>query len=369
MPKTIRWGILGAGNIARGIAQGLRLLPEAQLLGVASRNPANAKKFAADFSVPRVYQTYEELVKDAEIDVIYVATPHSRHKEDCILCLENGKAVLCEKPFTINAREAREIVDLARQKGLFCMEAMWMRFIPLVQKVKAMVDSGAIGEVRMLSADFGVPTHFDPHNRFFDPGQGGGALLDRGVYAVSLAYLLLGAPGEIVSEATIGTTGVDEQAAILLRYPKGQLATLTASLRTYSSNEAVIMGSKGKIRLHEPFYCPQKASSSAFVEPGPPTPAGSPGLKDKVRTQLKENPVLRPVYKGLKEYVLPVVRHPDTIVDHFEGNGYNYELAEVVRCLQTGQLESKVMPLDETVKIMEIMDQVRQQWGLKYPQE
>ena len=199
--------------------------------------------------------------------MVYVATPHYRHRDDCLACLSMGRAVLCEKPFTINAAQAEAVIDQARASGRFCMEAMWMRFHPLIQQVRELVQSGAIGEVRMLTADFGYPAPFSPDNRFYDLQAGGGALLDRGVYPLSLAYFLLGPPAEVVGRASIGSTGVDEQQSTLLTYQGGALAVLTASLRSRLRNEAVVIGTRGQIRIHERFDAPRRVSVSHFEEP------------------------------------------------------------------------------------------------------
>jgi predicted dehydrogenase len=369
--KIIRWGILGTGKIARDFSQGLRFLPEAQLLAVGSRNLATAQEFSRQLNVPRAYGSYEELVKDPDIDVIYIATPHTRHKQDCILCLEAGKAILCEKPFTINAQEASEVIELARQKQLFCMEAMWMRFMPLVQKVREIINIGEIGEVRMLTADFGYPSAYSPDNRFFNLKLGGGSLLDRGIYPLSLAFYLLGAPAQISSQLTIGKTGVDEQSAILLGYPQGQIAMLYATLRGESSNEATIIGTQGKIQIHAPFYRPAQISITKFPEiTASVAQASNLSAKQKLVSAVKQNPLLQRLYLQFGNSLLSLIRKQSTnIMEPYQGNGYNYEAAEVMRCLRNGELESKIMSLDETLSIMETMDAIRRQWNLEYPED
>jgi predicted dehydrogenase len=365
MPAPIRWGILGAGHIARSFAQGLQALPDATLAGVASRTEATARDFARQVSVQRVYTSYEELVNDPSINVIYVATPHHRHMEDCLLCIEHGKAVLCEKPFTINANDARRVVTAARKRRVFCMEAMWMRFLPAVRRARDLVASGSIGEPRMLTADFGVATAFDAKNRFYDPAKGGGALLDRGVYPISLAVMLFGMPEQIVSQAGISPTGVDEHSALLMRFSGGRLAVLSSSLSTYTTNEAAVMGTRGKLRIHAPFYCSEQLTLSRYT-PGTVTSASAPGLKQRVMGRLRQNALMRRTYQSLKP-LLSRGEHRERL--RVEGNGYNYEAAEVMRCLRAGELESKLMPLDETIAIMAIMDEVRSAWGLRYPGE
>ncbi len=367
--KKIRWGILGTGYVARQFAQGLSFLPDAQLLAVGSRNLATAQVFAHLFQIPRTYEGYENLVNDPDIDIVYIATPHHRHKDDCLLCLEAGKAVLCEKPLTINAPAAREIIALARQKQLFCMEAMWMRFMPLIQKIETLINSGIIGEICILNADFGIPTQFDPENRHFNPQMGGGALLDRGVYGLSLAFQLLGPPSQVVSQASIGKTGVDEQSAILLGYPQGKLAILTATLCAYTSNEAVIVGTQGKIRIHEPFFRPHKLSIEKLPDSAS-LASSSPSLKQKFLASAKRMPWLQRLYAQFQPYLSLLIRpQAKEIVQPLDGNGYNYEAAEAMRCLRAGELESPTMPLDETLSIIETMDTIRRQWDVNYPPE
>ncbi|MGI0488078.1 Gfo/Idh/MocA family protein [Pantanalinema rosaneae CENA516] len=364
MPKPIRWGILGTGFISGQFAQGLQLLPDAELRAIGSRTQTAAQEFARCFNVPRTYSRYEELVKDPDIDVVYVGTPHHRHQADCLMCLEAGKAVVCEKPFMLNAQEAREVIELARAKQLFCMEAMWMRFMPLIQQVQTLINSGEIGTTRLLTADFGTAMAYDPKSRFFNLELGGGALLDRGVYLLSLAIRLFGTPESVVSQATIGETGVDEQSAIVLKFPQGQLATLSCSLRSYSTNEAVIVGDRGKIVIHEPFYRPHRISVMQSPEPVALT-TGMVHFKPGLKQKLKQHPLVQR-FKGL---LMPLVRKSTTIVEPIAGNGFGYEAAEVMRCLRNGELESPLMPLDETLRIMETMDLIRSQWKLKYPQE
>ncbi len=358
--KLIRWGILGTGFIAGEFAKGLSAVNQGQLYGISSRNPANAQAFAQIFQVPRVYESYTELVKDPDIDVVYIATPNQTHKDLCILCLEAGKPILCEKPFTLNVQEAREVIEVARRQQVFCMEAMWMRFMPLIQTVKSLIEEGAIGNVKMLTADFGYPFAYDANNRFFAPEFGGGALLDRGVYGISLAYYLLGEPSKISSQAAIASTGVDEQSVIIFNYPQGELAVLSQSLCTYSSNQAVIMGTKGKITIEELFIKPEKIAVEYFSQltqsyPSPLIPLSS---KQKLIAAIKQNQLLKRLYLLGSD----LLKSKKITIQPLAGNGYNYEAIEVMNCLNQGQLESKIMPLEETLKIMEIMDQIRTQF-------
>ena len=323
----VRWGILGTGYIARKFAEGLAFLPDAELAAVGSRSQAAADAFGDEFGVRRRYTSYEALAEDPDVEVVYVATPHSLHGDNSRLCLAAGKAVLCEKPFAINAAEAAGVIEVAREKRLFLMEAMWTRFLPLLVEVRSLLAQRVIGEVRMVTADFGFRTEVDPGNRLFDPALGGGALLDVGIYPMALAFMVLGRPAHIMSMAHLGRTGVDEQAAVILSYEQGQLAVLTTAIRTQTPQEATLFGTQGSIKIHSPWW---RASRLTLASEGEP-----------------ERIIERPI----------------------AGNGYNYEAAEVMDCLRNGRLESEVMPLDETLAIMKTLDEIRAQWGLKYPSD
>jgi len=327
MADTLRWGILGTGAIAHKFATGLTAALGAQLVAVGSRAQESADTFADTFNIPRRHASYEALSADPEVEAIYVSTPHPFHAANSMLCLEAGKAVLCEKPFTINAQEADAVIALARQKRVFLMEAMWTRYLPAIVRLRELIASGVIGEVRMLAADFGFRTGFNEESRLFDLALGGGGLLDVGVYPISLAYMLLGAPAHIASTAHLGATGVDEQAAWLFRYAGGQIAVLSSAIRTNTPQEAYIIGTEATIKISTPWW---DANELILTRDG---------------------------------------QAPEVIVPLREGNGYNYEALEVARCLHAGLLESPLMPLDETRAIMATMDTLRAQWGLKYPME
>ncbi len=327
MQEKIRWGILGTGNIAHKFATGLSVVDDAELVAIGSRTQESADKFGDEFGAPRRHASYEALANDPEVDAIYVSTPHPFHKENSILCLNGGKAVLCEKPFTINTQEAEAVIAVARAKQLFLMEAMWTRYTPTMVKIRELIGQGAIGEVRMINADFGFCAGFNPKSRAFAPELGGGGLLDVGVYPISLASMLLGEPTEIVSTATLGETGVDEQSVVLLKYAGGQIAITSSAVRTNTPWEAFIMGTEGMIHIPRAWWVPH-----GFT------------LKGNGRDD--------------QYFDLPLT-----------GNGYNYEAIEVGRCLRAGELESSVMPLAETLSIMRTMDAARAQWGLVYPTE
>jgi predicted dehydrogenase len=327
MTKIIRWGILAPGNISRKFASGLGSLPDTELLAVGSRSQESADAFADKFSIPRRYNSYEALVADPDIDVVYIGSPHSFHKEHTLLCLNAGKAVLCEKPFAINLSEAQQMVRVAREKKLFLMEAMWTRYLPHMVKVRELIDSGVIGEVRMLKADFGFRTDVNPSGRLFNPELGGGGLLDVGIYPVSLAYQLFGSPTEIKTFANLGTTGIDEEATMLFRHAKGQMSLLSSAVRLDTPWETFILGTKGRIQIHRPWWSP--TNLTLFING----------------------------------------KDPEYIEIDCPLNGYNYEALEVGKCLREGKPESSITPLDESLQIMKTLDDLRKEWGLVYPME
>lgn len=327
MLAKMRWGILGPGSIAHKFAIGLKAIPDAEIVAVGSRDLQRADTFADAFDIPYRHGNYVELAANSEVDVVYVATPHPFHKACTILCLEAGKSVLCEKPFTVDAEQAEALIACARKNKQFLMEAMWTRFIPAIVKIREWLADGMIGEPRMLTADFGNCVKLNPENlagRLFSPELAGGALLDIGVYTVSLASMVLGTPTEITSLAHIGETGVDERAAILLGYDAGQIANLSCAITTRTSHEARIYGTEGAI--HIPNF---SRATSATLE-----------VNDK---------------------------EPMRVEIPFTANGYEYQAIEVINCLREGRLESDVMPLDESLSIIKTMDTVRAQWGLEYP--
>jgi predicted dehydrogenase len=337
--------------------------------GVCSRELVRAKEFARAFVGARAHASIDDLARSDEIDVVYVATPHVRHRDDSLACLAAGKPVLCEKPFTLSARQAAEVIAQSRARNLFCMEAMWMRFHPLILRVRSLIESGAIGQPRLVVADFGCPTHYDPSGRFFSRALGGGALLDRGVYLISLAFFLLGRPHDAIGRATIGPTGVDEQMSALLQHSEGALAVLTASLRNRLRNEALVMGTGGQIRIHEPFFAPRRVSLASLADPaGPSRPrrADHPGWL----RWIKRRPLLRRAFEQVGRPILGLLRKRESgLVHDFAGNGYQFEADEVMRCLREGERESPLLTLDETQAVLQTMDGLREQWRLSYPGE
>jgi len=321
----IRWGILGTGQIARAFAVGLRDVPGAELAAVGSRNSDTADAFANEFGAPRHYGDYRSLAEDPQIDVIYVATPHTEHAENTIMCLQVGKPVLCEKPFTINHRQASEVVALARRKNLFMMEAMWTRYLPAIQEAKRLLDQGEIGIAHLVQADFGFAATVGSAHRLRDKHLGGGALLDIGIYPLSLAAYFLGAIGEVHAQATLSDEGIDEQTAFILRHRAGAMSSCACSIVAHSPIVLTISGNAGVIQVNAPFF---KSQSLTITD-----------LNSARRT----------------------IKLP------FLGNGYTHEAIEVGHCLRLGLNESPTMPLDETLALMACMDAIRMQCGVHYP--
>lgn len=318
------WGILATGNISNSMAQALTDVPDANPVAVASRTDESAAAFAAKWQIPRHYGSYEALAADPDVDVVYIGTPHNLHYDNMLMCLNNGKHVLCEKPLTLNAREAQECIELARAKGLFLMEAVWMRYFPAIQQVRAWLADGLIGDIRFVQADFCINIPYDPAHRLYNPELGGGALLDLGIYPISLAGLLLGLPSEVRGHAHIGQTGVDELDALTFIYENGATAQLSCSMRVHKPIEAHIVGTEGYIKIHQVFL---HADWLTIQRDG---------------------------------------QEPQTVRVPYAGNGYRYEVEEVHRRLANGQLESPLMTLDETLATMKLMDQLRAEWGVRY---
>lgn len=324
MDKVIRWGILGTGQIARALAFALQEVAGARLVAVASRGSAGAEKFGREFGVGRCHASYQALADDPEVDVVYIATPHVMHAENALMCLNGGKHVLCEKSFTMNRREAVEVVELARRKGLFLMEAMWSRFLPAIGEVRRIIASGEIGQVAQIQSDFGFAPAVGPEHRLFNRALGGGALLDIGIYPLSLSAFFLGPVESVQAIAEIGPTGVDEQTAFSLRHQGGGVSSCLCSIRAHSPTEMTISGALGHIRIHNRFFQAQTLTIET--------------ADGNART----------------------VEFPHI------GSGYAYEVVEVMRCLRAGLGESPLMPLAETLALMGILDTMRAQIGLAY---
>ncbi len=348
--RTVGWGFIGAGEVAVQFADALRLVPGARLVSVGSRSRERAERFAAGFGA-KPQAAYEAVVADPEVDVVYVATPAAQHAAHALLAIEAGKAVLVEKPFATSTADAERVVAAARARGVFCMEAMWMHFVPAIARAVELVKEGAIGEPRMMSADFGVPTVREPGQRLFEP-DGGGALLDRGVYPIHLACRLFGEPTDVVAMTT-PVDGVDEHTAVLLRFAGGQVAMLGTTLTSYGANAAVLMGTTGRLTVGEPLCRPDTLGLAA-IEPMRVTAGGGigpAGLKERLR----HHPLARRLHAALR----PRSR---TIRVPYEGNGYVHEAAEVTRCVRAGLVESPTLPLEVTLGVMRVVERVREVW-------
>lgn len=355
--SQFRWGILGTGVVARKFVQGLRASQDGEAALIVSRSAETARQFARDLGIPRATGSLDEAVRDRSIDAFYVATPASAHRDQAIFCLDAGRPVLVEKPFALDAAQARDIVAAARARSVFCMEAMWTRFLPLVGRLRQTIEAGAIGEVRALTGSFCIAEARTPGKSLYDPALGGGALLHRGVYPISLAFHLLGAPDRILSDAAIGETGVDEEVAVILGYDRGAHALLRASLRTHSTNDFTVEGTRGRIHVQGPLYCPFRMTLTPFRERGPTSTRSS-----RIGA-LKENRLVRRLYQRVPRLASPFIdRRATHLTIPYAGNGYHYEADEVMRCVRQGRHESAVMPLSESLSIMEAMDSIRVQW-------
>jgi predicted dehydrogenase len=326
--KIIKWGILGTGRIAGKFASDLRFAEGCELIAVGSRSQESADKFANEFSVKDRHASYEELVQNPEVDVIYIATPHNLHYENTLLCLNHGKAVLCEKPFAINTRQALAMINLAMEKKVFLMEALWTKFHPHFIKIQQMISKGLLGDIRSVLINFGFKPVAPVNPRLYEPELGGGTIMDIGIYNVFMAMSILGKPDHIDAVMTPALTGVDEQCAILFRYKNGAMAQLFSSFSSNLATEADISGTKGRIRLTSKFYEP--STTIEFYEG-------------------RDNP----------KQIIPVEKE--------EGDGYQYEARHVNECLRNGLTESPVIPFADTILLMETLDKIRQIAGVHYP--
>lgn len=325
---AVRWGLLAPGRISRKFAAALGEAEGARLVAIGSRDAARAAAFAAEFGIApaRAHGSYEALARDPEVDAVYIGSPHSEHEAHTLLCLAHGKHVLCEKPLAVNAAQSQRMVAAARAAGLLLMEAVWTRFLPSVARLRELVAAGELGEVRQVAADFGFRAAFDPSSRLFAPELAGGALLDLGIYPLNLASMLCGAPVTILAAANLGTTGVDEETAIVLRHARGELATLSCSLRADTPREAVVIGTEGRARLLFPWWAGTRLAVQRRGE-------------DRERV-----------------FELPS-----------RGGGYAHEAEAFMDLLRAGRTEPDVMPLDESLTIMRTMDEIRRQCGVAYP--
>jgi predicted dehydrogenase len=326
----IRWGILGSGRIARKFAADLKLVHNSELIAIGSRSREAAEAFAQEFPVKYKHDSYESLVSNKEVDVIYIATPHNLHFENTVLCLNHNKAVLCEKPFAMNQQQAKGMIAMAREKNIFLMEALWTRFMPHFNQTIDMVRNGDIGVIKSILINFGFRPAPPVPKRLFDPGLGGGTMMDIGIYNVFMALSILGKPDAIEASMVPANTGVDEQCSVLFKYRNGAFAQLFSSFASDLATDADIAGNNGRIKLTTRFYEP-----SSTVE----------------------------FYTGRVDsrQVIPV--HKEA------GFGYQYEARHVVECLEKGLTESPVRSHADTLLLMETLDDIRRIAGIRYTED
>lgn len=322
---ALRWGILATGGIAHAFTADLKTAG-LTVTAVGSRRTESAQEFAAQYGIPRSYGSYDELVADPEVDIVYIATPHSHHLACAALALEHGKHVLIEKPLTLDADQAVAIRDLAADHGLLAMEAMWTRYLPHMVRLREVLAARVIGEVRVLSADHTQNLPTDPDHRLNDLALGGGALLDLGIYPVSFAWDVLGAPAEILATAQLGATGADTDVAISVRHAAGGVSSLLTSMRGAGANAAQIVGTKGRIEIDGVFYAP--TSFRVFDVDG--------ALVEEFRTEI-------------------------------DGRGMQFQALYAERLIAEGRTDSDLLPIDESIAIMGTLDEIRRQIGVVYP--
>ncbi|MCK4854803.1 MAG: Gfo/Idh/MocA family oxidoreductase [Bacteroidales bacterium] len=322
-----KWGIIGAGNIAGKFAEDLKLLPQARLKAVSSRSADRASTFAQKYKIPEWYDSWDAIAADPDLDIVYVATHHPFHFQNTRSCLEAGKAVICEKPITMNRRELDILVRIARENKVFLMEAIWSRFLPSTRKVLEVRKSGELGQLTSVDADFGFRFEFDPEHRLFDPAKGGGALLDIGIYPVFISQLMAGPPEKIKATARFAPTGVDHSCNMIFEHGNEVVSSLNCTLLSDAPIEANLLFEHGWIRME-----------SWWLTPGPIT-IHRKGRKTK-RVKFRE-----------------------------PGNGYHHEASEVMQCLDRGLTESPSLPLDFSLDLMGTLDAVRKECGIRYLQD
>ncbi len=324
MNRPYRWGILGAGRIAEKFASAVNYVEGAEVFAVASRDGNKAKVFAEKYGASQVYDDYVKLAEDAEVDVIYIATPHAFHCEQAILCLNHKKPVLSEKPMALNYRQVKDMIDASKTNNTFLMEGMWSRFMPSINKVLELIKEDAIGPVQFIRADFGFQAPYDPQGRLFNLKLGGGSLLDVGIYPLFLTTLLLGEPSNLQSFGKLADTGADEYCSMQFQYPGGQAANIFSSISIKTSLTAEICGTRGRIMLPAPFY---KATSMT------------------VELNTGEH----------NSFSFP-----------YDHNGFEYEVREVMQCLDRGDVQSGLLTHETSLSMARVMDTVRVQCGIVY---
>lgn len=320
-----RWGIIGPGKIAQKFAAAIPLAGNAVLQAVASRDADRSREFAEKYSAAKWYDNYEQLAADPDIDAIYIATPHAFHTENALLCLKHHKAVLCEKPLALNRKQAQQIIDASRRNDTFLMEAMWTRFLPAIENVLEQLKDGKIGTVKYVRGDFGFYNPFDPQSRLFNIALGGGSVLDIGVYPLFLCLAVLGKPDHIYAAGKLAPSGADETCLAVLQYDNGAMASAFSTVGAFTSLTAEIGGTEGTITIPSAWY---KNNTFTLHRMG----------------EEKQTFTFEPVT-----------------------NGFEYQIREVMRCLEQGLTESPAMSHDFTLLLSETMDAVRERIGVRYP--
>lgn len=325
MNNKIRWGIMGLGKIAHKFAQDLKQVDNAVITAVGSRSINKATDFASSYDAKNAYSSYEELAQDPDVDIIYIATPHSLHYKNTLLCLNHGKSVLCEKPFALNEQQAEEMAALARSKNLFLMEGVWTRFIPATQKLLELLEQESIGDLHYLKADFGFIVNAPPESRLVDKNLGGGALLDIGIYPLYLSMLVLGNPIDIKANAILAPNGIDQFCSVIASFPNNTQAVMESSFISNTPTEAFIYGSKGYIKMHRKFHQTEKLELHLY---------------ESETTQVFELPI--------------------------KGNGYVHEIEHVHERLQANATESDLLPLEMSLQLTRHLDRIKELIGLQY---
>lgn len=355
---TFRWAILGTGMVSRKFLLGLRSSEfDARVTTVASRTRANAERFSRDFNVPHVGESYEAACASSDVDAVYIATPPVLHEAHALLAISAGKPLLLEKPFAMDAASAGRIVSAARSAKVFCMEAMWTRFLPLTRYVKQMVDNGAVGEIRAFAGTFSVATRPGTWTGIFRAESGGGALMYRGIYPLSLACLVMGPVIEAHTITAFGETGVDEDTSVTCRHKNG-ISTIQTSLRTNAANDFRIMGTTGVIHVESPISSPFRLHYGRVL------PQGTLGPGDPRKESLRESGLVQGLIRRIQRPINVMRRRGGrTITRHFAGNGYHYEADDLMRSVCTGRIESDTLSLADSLVVMESLDKARASWS------
>ena len=327
MDRIINWGIIGIGKIAEKFASDLKNVPNCKIVAAASSDVLRAKEFASRHEIKNYFGNYNEIFKVKELDVVYIATPHTAHHECTLMCLKNNVAVLCEKPFAMNESQVDEMIACSKERQTFLMEALWTRYLPTTLKMLEWIKAGRIGEIKSVHADFGFIPPFLPDSRTLNPEVGGGAFLDIGIYPAFLSYLLLGYPSKILATATSGPTDVDETTSFIYQYDDKAMATLSCSFGAETETEAIIYGTKGFIKLHKKFHESKMASLHISGE------------------------------------------EPEVFEAPRDTFGYDYEAAEVNDCLRKGLKESPLWSLKDSKTLIHLLDKTREKAGITYRED